>query len=44
MQKELLLDSKLSRKFFKVFGHEVWLLVQDLEACFKNNPFKKEKN
>jgi uncharacterized protein (DUF1697 family) len=39
-------DSKLSRKIFKVFGHEVPVVVigsADLEDVFKNNPFLKEK-
>lgn len=38
---------KIKQQIFKVFGHEVPVVViakEDLEACFKNNPFLKEKN
>ena len=37
---------KIKQEIFKVFGHEVPVVVigkTDLEACFKNNPFLKEK-
>lgn len=37
----------IKQEIFKVFGHEVPIVVinkQDLEACFKNNPFLKEKD
>jgi uncharacterized protein (DUF1697 family) len=37
---------KIKQEIFKVFGHEVPVVVigsADLEACFKNNPFLKEK-
>ena len=37
---------QIKQEIFKVFGHEVPVVVvdkQDLEACFKNNPFLKEK-
>ncbi len=36
----------IKQEIFKVFGHEVPVVViakQDLELCFKNNPFLKEK-
>ena len=38
---------KIKQEIFKAFGHEVPLVVigkSDLEACFKNNPFLKEKD
>ena len=38
---------KIKQEIFKVFGHEVPVVVigsADLEACFKNNPFLKEKD
>ena len=37
---------QIKQEIFKVFGHEVPVVVidkQDLEACYKNNPFLKEK-
>lgn len=37
---------KIKQEIFKVFGHEVPVVVigkTDLEACFNNNPFLKEK-
>jgi len=37
---------KIKQEIFKAFGHEVPVVVigkTDLEACFKNNPFLKEK-
>lgn len=37
---------KIKQEIFKVFGHEVPTVVigiTDLENCFKNNPFLKEK-
>ena len=37
---------KIKQEIFKIFGHEVPIIVigkKDLEACFKNNPFLKEK-
>lgn len=37
---------KIKQEIFKVFGHEVPIVVigkADLEACFKNSPFLKEK-
>lgn len=37
---------KIKQEIFKAFGHEVPVVVirkADLEACFKNNPFLKEK-
>ena len=37
----------IKQEIFKVFGHEVPIVVinkGDLEACFKNNPFLKEKD
>ncbi|MCV9927637.1 DUF1697 domain-containing protein [Flavobacterium sp. LS1R49] len=37
----------IKQEIFKAFGHEVPIVVinkQDLEACFKNNPFLKEKD
>jgi uncharacterized protein (DUF1697 family) len=37
---------KIKQEIFKVFGHEVPIVVigkADLEVCFKNNPFLKEK-
>jgi uncharacterized protein (DUF1697 family) len=37
----------IKQEIFKVFGHEVPIVVinkQDLEACFKNNAFLKEKD
>lgn len=36
----------IKQEIFKVFGHEVPIVVigkKDLENCFKNNPFLKEK-
>jgi uncharacterized protein (DUF1697 family) len=36
----------IKQEIFKVFGHEVPIVViakEDLELCFKNNPFLKEK-
>jgi len=36
----------IKQEIFKVFGHEVPVIVinkEDLSACFKNNPFLKEK-
>ncbi|MDR6967434.1 uncharacterized protein (DUF1697 family) [Flavobacterium arsenatis] len=36
----------IKQEIFKVFGHEVPVIViakEDLTACFKNNPFLKEK-
>lgn len=36
----------IKQEIFKVFGHDVPAVViakEDLEACFKNNPFLKEK-
>ncbi|RZJ45124.1 MAG: DUF1697 domain-containing protein [Chryseobacterium sp.] len=36
----------IKQEIFKVFGHEVPIIVitkEDLELCFKNNPFLKEK-
>jgi uncharacterized protein (DUF1697 family) len=36
----------IKQEIFKVFGHEVPIVVitkEDLEACFKNNPFLREK-
>ena len=38
---------KIKQEIFKVFGHEVPVVVvniSDLENCFKNNPFLKEKD
>lgn len=38
---------KIKQEIFKAFGHEVPVVViakEDLEACFKNNPFLKEKD
>jgi uncharacterized protein (DUF1697 family) len=38
---------QIKQEIFKVFGHEVPVVVigpDDLEACFKNNPFLKEKD
>jgi uncharacterized protein (DUF1697 family) len=38
---------KIKQEIFKAFGHEVPVVVigrGDLEACFKNNPFLKEKD
>ncbi len=38
---------KIKQEIFKAFGHEVPVVVissTDLEACFKNNPFLKEKD
>jgi uncharacterized protein (DUF1697 family) len=38
---------KIKQEVFKAFGHEVPVVVigsADLEACFKNNPFLKEKD
>ncbi len=35
----------IKQEIYKVFGHDVPVVVigqQDLEACFKNNPFLKE--
>ncbi|KAF2506849.1 DUF1697 domain-containing protein [Flavobacterium zhairuonense] len=37
----------IKQEIFKVFGHEVPVIViakEDLELCFKNNPFLKEKD
>jgi uncharacterized protein (DUF1697 family) len=37
---------QIKQEIFKVFGHEVPIVVirkTDLETCFKNNPFLKEK-
>ncbi|GGF04339.1 DUF1697 domain-containing protein [Flavobacterium limi] len=37
----------IKQEIFKVFGHEVPVVViakHDLELCFKNNPFLKEKD
>jgi uncharacterized protein (DUF1697 family) len=37
----------IKQEIFKVFGHEVPIVViakEDLVACFKNNPFLKEKD
>lgn len=37
----------IKQEIFKVFGHEVPTIVitkEDLELCFKNNPFLKEKD
>lgn len=37
----------IKQEIFKVFGHEVPAIVirkEDLELCFKNNPFLKEKD
>jgi uncharacterized protein (DUF1697 family) len=37
---------KIKQEIFKIFGHEVPVVVigkTDLEICFKNNPFLKEK-
>jgi uncharacterized protein (DUF1697 family) len=37
---------QIKQEIFKAFGHEVPIVVigkADLEACFKNNPFLKEK-
>lgn len=37
----------IKQEIFKVFGHEVPVVVitkEDLELCFKNNPFLKEKD
>lgn len=36
----------IKQEIFKVFGHEVPVVVigkEDLDACFRNNPFLKEK-
>lgn len=36
----------IKQEIFKVFGHEVPVIVinkEDLSACFKNNPFLKDK-
>lgn len=36
----------IKQEIFKVFGHEVPTIIiakEDLELCFKNNPFLKEK-
>ncbi len=38
---------KIKQEIFKAFGHEVPVIVinkADLEACFVNNPFLKEKD
>jgi uncharacterized protein (DUF1697 family) len=38
---------KIKQEIFKTFGHEVPLIVvgkKDLELCFKNNPFLKQKD
>lgn len=37
---------QIKQEIFKAFGHEVPVVViakEDLKACFKNNPFLKEK-
>ena len=37
---------KIKHEIFKAFGHEVPVVVvskEDLESCFKNNPYLKEK-
>ncbi|TDW51555.1 uncharacterized protein (DUF1697 family) [Flavobacterium sp. 270] len=37
----------IKQEIFKVFGHEVPVIVitkEDLELCFKNNPYLKEKD
>jgi uncharacterized protein (DUF1697 family) len=37
----------IKHEIFKIFGHEVPVVVitkEDLELCFKNNPFLKEKD
>lgn len=37
----------VKQEIFKVFGHEVPVIVitkEDLEACFKNSPYLKEKD
>lgn len=37
----------IKQEIFKVFGHEVPVVVitkEDLELCFKNNPYLKEKD
>jgi uncharacterized protein (DUF1697 family) len=37
----------IKQEIFKVFGHEVPVIViakEDLELCFSNNPFLKEKD
>src|SRR3954465_12158526 len=37
----------IKQEIFKVFGHEVPVIVitkEDLELCFANNPFLKEKD
>lgn len=38
---------QIKQEIFKVFGHDVSVIIigkEDLEACFKNNPFLKEKD
>ncbi len=38
---------KIKQEIFKTFGHEVPVIVigkNDLEFCFKNNPFLKQKD
>lgn len=38
---------KIKQEIFKTFGHEVPVIVigkNDLELCFKNNPFFKQKD
>jgi uncharacterized protein (DUF1697 family) len=38
---------KIKQEIFKTFGHEVPVIVigkNDLELCFKNNPFLKQKD
>lgn len=38
---------KIKHEIFKAFGHEVPVVVvskEDLEKCFKNNPYLKEKD
>lgn len=38
---------KIKQEIFKVFGHEVPIVVvnkEDLAVCFKNNPYSKEKD
>lgn len=41
------LGFKIKQEIFKTFGHEVPVIVigkNDLELCFKNNPFLKQKD
>lgn len=38
---------QIKQEIFKVFGHDVSVIIigkEDLETCFKNNPFLKEKD